>query len=217
MIADIIHAVIASTAVFADKLCTTVTGAAIRAGLLLIINVAVAAVGTCHVFLEMALKAGVFLIRIAPAVTVHTAAADTTPPTGRTVHEACTTVFTDQISVFFKMAVIAEMVSTFGAHTAAGIITLAAVRTQIGVHTTLTTAETMDLVIPCTFHTHFAIFAELRVVGAFMTYLTMILLPAVSAAVGTAVVTAGADPVVTGSLTTEFTFHIDVPRIDVEC
>ena len=212
MIADIIHAVIASTAVFADKLCTTVTGAAIRAGLLLIINVAFSAVGTCHVFLEMALKAGVFLIRIAPAVTVHTAAADTTPPTGRTVHEACTTVFTDQISVFFKMAVIAEMVSTFGAHTAAGIITLAAVRTQIGVHTTLTTAETMDLVIPCTFHTHFAIFAELRVVGAFMTYLTMILLPAVSAAVRTAVVTAGADPFITGTFAAEFTFYIDIPR-----
>ena len=165
----------------------------------------------------MTLKAGVHLVRIASTVAVQTSAADEALLTGLIFHEACTTVFTNQTGIFFDMAIIAEMVSTFGACTAAGIITLAAVRTQIGVHTTLTTAEAMDLVIPCTFHTHFAIFAEVRVVGAFITDLTMMRIVAISAAVGTAVVTAGADIIITATGTAEFTIYIDIPRMNMDC
>ena len=147
----------------------------------------------------MTLKAGVLLVRIASTVAVHTAAADNTPLTGSIVYEACTTVFTDQISLFFDMAVIAEMVRAFGACAAAGIITLAAILTQLGIYTAFPTTDAMGLFLFCTVHAHFTIFAELCVVGAFITDKTVMLIVAVSAAVGTAMVTTGADPVIGGT------------------
>lgn len=138
----------------------------------------------------MTLKAGVHLVRIASTVTVHTSAADDALLTGLIVHETCTTVFTNQTGIFFNMAVIAEMVRAFGACAAAGIITLATILTQLGIYTTLPTTDAMGLLLFGTFHTHFTSFAKLRVVGAFVTDLTMMLIIAISAAVGTAVVAA---------------------------
>ena len=159
-----LRAVIASTTIFADIIHTTVTRAAICAGFLLVIDIAFVAVGTGHAFLKMTLKAGVHLVRIASTVAVQTSAADNTLLTGLIVHEACTTVFTNQISLFFDMAVIAEMVRAFGTHTAAGIITLATILTQLGIYTTLPTTYAMGLLLFGTFHTHFTIFAKLCVV-----------------------------------------------------
>ena len=164
----------------------------------------------------MTLKAGMFLVRIASTVTVQTSAADDALLTGLIFHETCTTVFTNQIGIFFNMAVIAEMVRAFGTHTAAGIITLAAILTQLGIYATLPTTDAMDFFSLGTFHTHFTSFAELRVVGAFITDLTMMLIIAISAAVGTAVVAAGADPVIARTFSTEFTLYIDIPRISVK-
>ena len=174
------------------------------------------AVGTGHAFLKMTLKAGMFLVRIASTVTVQTSAADNTLLTLLIVHETCTTVFTNQTGIFFNMAVIAEMVRAFGTHTAAGIITLAAILTQLGIYATLPATDAMDLLLFCTVHTHFTSFTELRVVGAFITDLTMMLIVAISAAVGTAVVAAGADPVIPGTFAAEFTLHIDVPCMGVK-
>lgn len=122
------------------------------------------AVGTGHAFLKMTLKAGMFLVRIASTVTVHTSAADDALLTGLIVHETCTTVFTNQTGIFFNMAVIAEMVRAFGTHTAAGIITLATILTKLGIYTTLPTTYAMGLLLFGTFHTHFTIFAKLCVV-----------------------------------------------------
>ena len=175
------------------------------------------AVGTGHAFLKMTLKAGMFLVRIASTVTVHTSAADDALLTGLIVHETCTTVFTNQTGIFFDMAIIAEMVSTFGACTAAGIITLAAILTQLGIYTTLPTTDAMGLLLFCTVHTHFTSFAEVRVVGAFITDLTMMRIVAISAAVGTAVIAAGADPVITGTFSAELTLYIDIPRMNMDC
>ena len=160
----------------------------------------------------MTLKAGVHLVRIASTVAVQTSAADEALLTGLIFHEACTTVFTNQTGIFFDMAIIAEMVRAFGARTAAGIIALAAILTQLGIYTTLPATDAMDLLLFCTVHTHFTSFAEVRVVGAFITDLTMMRIVAISAAVGTAVIAAGADPVITGTFSAEFTIYIDIPR-----
>lgn len=164
----------------------------------------------------MTLKAGVHLVRIASTVAVQTSAADDALLTLLIVHETCTTVFTNQTGIFFDMAVIAEMVCAFRACAAAGIITLAAIPTQFFIYTTLPATDAMDLLLFCTVHTHFTSFAELRVVGAFITDLTMMLIVAISAAVGTAVVAAGADPVIAGTFSAELTLHIDIPRMGVK-
>ena len=176
---------------------------------MLVINITFAAVRACHTFLKMALKACVILVRIASAAAIKASAAHCALFAGFIVYKANSASLARHF--LFQMAFKASMIRTVRAHTAA-FIALAAYITQIScVYTAYAAINTMAEIFLGAVLTHFAVFAELCGVCACLTDKTVMLNVAISAAVSAAVITAGADIIITAACAAIFAFHVIIP------